>query len=55
MEPKPSHIAVGNAIGTASFESRSVVPQRLDRVLYVQEILFIENASMQKLHMCAHS
>lgn len=55
MEPKPSRIAVGNAIGTVSFESRSVVPQRLDRVLYVPEILFIENASMQKLHMCAHS
>lgn len=55
MEPKPSRIAVGNAIDTVSFESRLVVPQRLDRVLYVPEILFIENASMQNLHMCAHS
>lgn len=55
MEPKPSRIAVGNAIGTVSSESRSVVPQKLDRVLYVPEILFIENASMQNLHMSAHS
>lgn len=55
MEPKSSRIAVGNAGGTVSFESRSVVPQRLDRVQYVPEILFIENASMPKLHMSAHS